>query len=193
MRTPRRAEVRTARFRCRLSQGASGFSTSGTTRPSTVRPDIGGLQESPGSVHLFGQSVPGYHLFYSKTNVSIHHVKAAKQDRQQIISKGLATSHPLVVVPPSVMIRPVELGGRDNAQKPMEKLLVPGMHSQSYLGMKSIAAEMPFTDQDPKQETFFEFGHALQSRGMLFHCQVSRETQKVVSPSSSTWNVGGSR
>ena len=117
----------------------------------------------PISVDFLGQAVAGCHFFDPLANVRVHHVKTTKQNWQQPFSKRLASGHPLVVAPPPVMVRPIELGVWDDAEQPLEKLLVSHMHPQGHLSLASIAAEMALANQNANQKTFFEVGHGLSS------------------------------
>jgi hypothetical protein len=134
----------------------------------------------PSSVDLLSQAVTGCHFFDSLANMSIHHVETTEQNWQQPFPKRLASGHPLVIAPPSMMVRTIKLGTWDYPQQPLKKLLVSQVHSQSNLRLAPITAEMAFANQNANQETFFEVGHGLSSlQGRLFHCQVSRETSGV--------------
>jgi hypothetical protein len=102
----------------------------------------------PLSVDLLGQAVAGGHFFDPLANMRVHYVKSTKQDWQQHFAKGVASGHPLVVVPPSMMVRTVELGAWDRPNQPLKELLVSHMHSQGHLRLTPIAAEMAFANQD---------------------------------------------
>ena len=134
----------------------------------------------PVSADLLGQAVVSGHLFDPLANMRVYDVKTTKQDWQQLVTKRLASGHPLIVAPSSVMVGTVESGAWNYAKQPMKELLVPYMHSQSYLRLTAIAAEMAFANQDANQESLFEVGHGYPSLPqMLFHCQVSRETSTL--------------
>jgi len=134
----------------------------------------------PISVDLLGQAVAGGHLFDPLANMRVYDVKTTKQDWQQLVTKRLASGHPLVVAPSTMMVRAVESGAWNNSKQPMKELLMSYMHSQGHLRLTPVAAEMAFANQDANQESFFKVGHGFPSLPrMLFHCQVSRETLGV--------------
>ncbi len=170
----RRAELRvdaSARG-CRLGLGF--------LEPGTIGPDWRGLEEMPISVNLLGKAIVSGHLFDTFANVRVNNVKTTKKDWQQLVAKRPASRHPLVVAPSSMMVGTVESGAWNYLKQPVKELFVSHMHSQGYLRLAPIAAEMAFANQDANQESFFEFGHSCQSLPpMLFHCQVSRETSMV--------------
>src|SRR5208282_276629 len=94
------------------------------------------------------------------------------------------------IAPASVVIGTVEPGAWYRPDEPLKEQLVSNMHPQCDLRLASIAAKMPFADQDANKEALFEFGHGRSSLpSPLFHCQVSRGTYRDVSPSSFTWNT----
>ena len=124
------------------------------------------LPKEPFSIDLLCNPVARGHLFDPLANVGVYCVKTTKQKRQQFFAKRFASGHPLVVVPPPMMVPAVRFKFRDHPNQPLEKLLVSHVHSKGHLGLQPVAAEMTFANENANQETLFEFGHDSQVYGM---------------------------
>src|ERR1700760_2079656 len=96
------------------------------------------------------------------------------EERYELVAQVRATSHPLKVVSPAVMIRAVQTSTGEGPLQPPEDRLVPDVHPQRHLGLAAVAAEVAFSDQKPDEEPDIELrwhGHP-----PLFHRHVTRET-----------------
>lgn len=134
----------------------------------------------PVSVDLLREVVSCGHFFDPLANMCVHCVETTEQERQQFFAKRLASGHPLVVVPPPVVVRTIELGARDCPLQPLKQVLVSHVHSNGHLRLQPVAPEMSFANQDANQETFFKVSHCpMILKARLFHCQVSRETRNL--------------
>ena len=60
----------------------------------------------------------------------------------------------------------------------MKKGLVSNVHSQGYVRLEAVAAEMALSDEDSQEKAFLEVSHvsSVESIHSLFHRQVPRET-----------------
>jgi hypothetical protein len=74
------------------------------------------------------------------------------QERPEVLAKGAAADHPLVVVAPAVVVRPIEASPRDCRRKPEEELLVPGVHPKGHVGLAPVTPEVALPDEQPDQE-----------------------------------------
>ena len=74
------------------------------------------------------------------------------QQRHQPGPERLASYHPLVIAPPTVVVRTVQPTAWHAGHQPPEQRLVIGVHAQRDLRLPSVAAEVTFTDQDAHQQ-----------------------------------------
>src|SRR5271169_963779 len=117
----------------------------------------------PVSVDLFGKAVAGGHFFNSLANMFVDRLKMTKNNRQQPFAKRLASGHPLEIVPSPMMVRTVERRAGDHHKQPSKELLMSHVHSQGYLRLPPVAAEMAFANQNAEEEAFVVVGHDLPS------------------------------
>ena len=94
------------------------------------------------------------------------------QQRDKSIPEKLAPGHPLVVVPPPVIVGTIQFSSRKAVHDPVEEGFVIRVHPKGNVRLSAVAPEVPFTDEDSQQEADVE----LSRRVGLFHRHVSRET-----------------
>lgn len=100
--------------------------------------------------------------------------EAAIENWYQDVSEEGASSHPLEVVPPVVVVGAVELSSRESSFEPPEHPLVSDVHAERHLGLPAVAPEVALPHQDPDEDPLFECGR---HEGLLmFHRKVPRET-----------------
>ena len=58
---------------------------------------------------LLFEFVPVNHSHYPLSNIRVYFIYSTLEERQQLLAQRLASDHPLVVVPASVMVRAVQL------------------------------------------------------------------------------------
>jgi len=71
---------------------------------------------------------------------------------REFIAQERAARHPLQIIPPAVVVRPVDTAARERPLQPVEDRLVPDMHAQGHVRLASVAAEMALADQEADQE-----------------------------------------
>src|ERR1700760_2261801 len=74
------------------------------------------------------------------------------EERYELVAQVRATSHPLKVVSPAVVIRAIQASTGEGPLQPPEDRLVPDVHPQRHLGLAAVAAEVAFSDQKPDEE-----------------------------------------
>src|SRR4029077_10249832 len=74
------------------------------------------------------------------------------EERHELVAKVRATSHPLKVVSPAVVIRTIEASTGKGPLQPPEDRLVPDVHPQRHLSLAAVAAEVAFSDQKPDEK-----------------------------------------
>lgn len=81
---------------------------------------------------------------------------AAIEKRKEDLSEEWPSRHPLVVVPPAVVVRPVEATARERTLQPAEEHRVTCVHSQTDLGLTTVTSEASLADQQADQHPLFE-------------------------------------
>jgi hypothetical protein len=71
------------------------------------------------------------------------------EQREDFVSQVEAADHPLVVRPPVMGVRAVELPTWECSHQPLEQRLVASVHSQCYLRLAAVTTKMAFADEKP--------------------------------------------
>ena len=113
------------------------------------------------------------------------------EDGHENLAEVAAPGHPLEVVPTVVVVRAVELAAREGPLYPGEHGLMTDVHPQCHLGLSPIPPEVPFTDQQPDNEPFFEVSRQpslLPAKPAGCWVFASAGDLRGVSPYGNTWN-----
>jgi hypothetical protein len=100
------------------------------------------------------------HSEESAADMVVEEVDSRQDERYQPMAKSVAPHHPLVVFATRVPVRSIEAASGHSPQEPAKELFVTGVHAQRDVRLASVAAKMPFADQQAKYESSFEIVHA---------------------------------
>ncbi|MHB1808359.1 MAG: hypothetical protein ACYCU0_03585 [Solirubrobacteraceae bacterium] len=97
--------------------------------------------------------VASAHLAHAASDVRVEIVaEDGLDDREDFLDERVAARHPLIIGASAVRVRPIEARAWKSSVKPAKERLVSGVHSQRYLGVASVAAEMALSDQYPRND-----------------------------------------
>src|SRR5665213_2728147 len=89
------------------------------------------------------------------------------EERQQVLHERLSAGHPLVVVPATVVIEPIQKTTGESLGEPREYGLVTHVHTEGDLRLLAVAAERSLPDQEPDQQSPIEIRKLDHARGVL--------------------------
>lgn len=145
------------------------------------------VRACPNAGQKFGlEVVPLLHLEEAAMGFAVEvRREVLVQEGDEVVAKGLAPDHPLVVAPSSVVVGAVELAAGEGLLQPEEEGFVVRVHAECDLGLSPVAAEVAFADEDSEEEAGLEVGELGHRSGSWWvEVRVRGRRGRVVSPSS---------
>jgi hypothetical protein len=106
--------------------------------------------------------------------------KGAMEQWYELRAEVVSPRHPLVVAATAMLVGSVEPTAGERALEPAEQRFVSLMHTQGYMRLAPVPAEMAFADEQSNQHSLFEVAwHPVRSLPLLALAAARRRTARV--------------